>query len=144
MAKMKPLLFPLTFTIKKTSSCVYFLGPGGPWFENHLVSSKLNVNKPHTSSDNCEAMNPFHDKDPSLKQLPGVKLLLGAPNQQMWPKISITTSKSLLMLFLSCNYPSSCVACLHLVCLKQSNFQPQLAPAGQNCTHDAMCFIEKV
>ena len=89
LAKMKPLLFPLTFTIKKTSSCVYFLGPGGPWFENHLVSSKLNVNKPHTSSDNCEAMNPFHDKDPSLKQLPGVKLLLGAPNQQMWPKISI-------------------------------------------------------
>ena len=89
------LLFHFNFRYK--TDCIMFviLRPGKALVENHLVSNKLNVNKPHTSSDNCEAMYPFHDKDPSLKQLPGVKLLLGAPNQQMWPKKSITTKKSI-------------------------------------------------
>ena len=96
----------------------------GQWFENHLVSSKLNVNKPHTSLDNCEAMNPFHDKDPSLKQLPGVKLLLGVPNQQIWPKISVLLNKQYWNTIFCCNYPSSC---LHLVCLKWFGFQPRHA-----------------
>ena len=80
---MKPLLFHFNFRYKTDFFMCVILRPGKAVVENHLVSSKLNVNKPHTSSDNCEAMNPFHDKDPTLKQLPGVKLLLGAPNQQM-------------------------------------------------------------